>query len=76
MCVRIVFVTLFSLTSFLSFSQLSKAEKKKWKAEMKHVGVEGYKDMSEQNSALITENRDLESDISDYKKQLEKHPKC
>lgn len=52
-----------SLTS-LSFSQLTKAEKKKWKKEMKMNGVEGYKVMSQENTRLLLENRALKEDLS------------
>jgi len=70
---RILSSILLLLISSLCFSQLSKEEKKKWKKEMKMVGVEGYKEMSEENTALILEKRQLESDIADYKRAAKEY---
>ena len=75
---RILTLTVLVLISSLSFSQLSKDEKKEWKKKMKAAGIEGFKNTTEERdeakaqvSTLTTENETLTNKTSQLQGQVD-----
>lgn len=76
---RIIFLAILMSFSTLSFSQLSKEEKKEWKKKMKSMDLEGFKQLTEDKeeavqkvSSLTSEKASLESKVAALKSENNK----